>query len=397
MTFGQTYRALTVKEWRDDFFDYERLRSIVFAMRGKQKKSILSKIFVRSQASTRSKQKKQDGIDVYKHRDDQFVKSLTSEVEKVQNFFDKKKEELLARQVVLEEQQRVLEQTYGKSTTIGQVKMLQKAWEEHYKSLKLLDHYRTLNITAIVRVIHKYESTEKINTDYAQRITEHGFCTNDSIKEMMKSVETLLQEEPYDLKADQVKNMLNLEKHTLHRTKQVYSSGVLSGLSFLLITICLFLYFTHYPQDPAHKAPYTDQMLDLYKILIFTIFLLFLVSLNIFIWIKANINYQFILKIEPRPYFGKWYCLCFSLSMFVTAMTSLSFFLLCAGYESRGFEGFSPTWVHPLVLYVIILAWMLFPFRFFFAHIRFWILGSLWRCICAPFAKVQFQDIFMGT
>jgi magnesium-transporting ATPase (P-type) len=187
-----------------------------------------------------------------------------------------------------------------------------------------------------------------------------------------------------------------LEKNTLHRTKQIYTAGVLSGMSFFLIVICIYLYYTHFPQDAAHKQQYADQMLDLYKILIYIIFLLFLVSINIFIWIRANINFQYILKIEPKPYFGKWYTLCFSLSVFVLTMVSLTFFLLCVGYDAKGFPGFGPEWVHPIVLYGVILVWMFFPFRFFFGHIRFWILGSLWRCACAPFAKVHFQDIFMG-
>lgn len=164
----------------------------------------------------------------------------------------------------------------------------------------------------------------------------------------------------------------------------------------MLIIICLYLYFTHYPQDGAHLPENADRMLDLYRIAIFISFLTFLVSINIFIWTKSHINYQYILKIEPRPYFSKWYTLCFSLAIFVTIMISLMFYIVCVGYDAKGVEGFSNEWIHPTVLYIVLVMWMLFPLRFFFSHIRFWIIGSIWRCACAPFAKVQFQDIFMG-
>jgi SPX domain protein involved in polyphosphate accumulation len=202
MTFGQTYRALTVKEWRRDFFDYDRLRSIVFSLRTRTRtSSYFSKLFKRSSSAERSSHKRRDGLEEYRERDDAFVQALQTELDKVQTFHTKRKEELRERHAVLMEQQQIMNQMVGKSATVGEVQMLKNALEEHYKTLKLLEHFRALNITAIVRVIHKYESTVKINTDYASRVTDRTFCTNESVKEMIASIEKILEEEPYNVTA----------------------------------------------------------------------------------------------------------------------------------------------------------------------------------------------------
>jgi hypothetical protein len=70
---------------------------------------------------------------------------------------------------------------------------LKKAFEEHYRALKFLEHFRTVNKTAVVHLIHKYEDYTGIHTNKDEQITSTTtFCPNERLTSMIIDVEKRL-------------------------------------------------------------------------------------------------------------------------------------------------------------------------------------------------------------
>jgi hypothetical protein len=69
--------------------------------------------------------------------------------------------------------------------------MLQRAFENFYREAKLLEHYRSLNKNALVRLIHKYERVRQIDTDFEDKMLSK-FCPDSDLDTVIAQAETIL-------------------------------------------------------------------------------------------------------------------------------------------------------------------------------------------------------------
>ena len=69
--------------------------------------------------------------------------------------------------------------------------MLQRAFENFYREAKLLEHFRSLNKNALVRLIHKYERVRQIDTDFEDKML-FKFCQDSDLDSMVAEIETVL-------------------------------------------------------------------------------------------------------------------------------------------------------------------------------------------------------------
>lgn len=61
-----------------------------------------------------------------------------------------------------------------------------------------------------------------------------------------------------------------------------------------------------------------------------------------------------------------------------------------------GVPGLESSWLHPIVLFLLLIGWFLLPTERFFGSFRFWILDVLYRCLVAPMYPVTFKDLWLA-
>jgi hypothetical protein len=68
---------------------------------------------------------------------------------------------------------------------------------------------------------------------------------------------------------------------------------------------------------------------------------------------------------------------------------------ISVGYEARGLY-LPNNYIHPIILYGILIIWYLLPVKFLFGRIRYWMIHALIRGLCSPFTKVHFRDFWFA-
>jgi hypothetical protein len=145
-----------------------------------------------------------------------------------------------------------------------------------------------------------------------------------------------------------------------------------------------------------HDAPpdYSRLSFYMYRIAIFPVLFFFLISINTRIWEQYGINYDSIFEMEGSK--SKWSFMLFALSLYVLVFTSLLVYILSVSYNAMGVQGLESSWLHPIVLFAILIVWLILPTENFFGNVRFWILNVLYRCVLAPMYPITFKDLWFA-
>ncbi|KAL0477235.1 hypothetical protein AKO1_005850 [Acrasis kona] len=134
----------------------------------------------------------------------------------------------------------------------------------------------------------------------------------------------------------------------------------------------------------------------MYRLAIFPAILFFFISINIRIWEEHGIDYERALQAEAFRTEGKWSFMFFSLGLYILVLTSMLVYMMAVGYDAMGVPGLGSSWLHPIVLFFILIIWFIFPSYRFFGHVRFYILDLLQRTIAAPLYPVSFKDVWFA-
>jgi hypothetical protein len=133
----------------------------------------------------------------------------------------------------------------------------------------------------------------------------------------------------------------------------------------------------------------------MYRVAIFPVILFALISLNLRIWTRYGINYETIFEF-PSINNTKGSFMLFSLALYMLVFTSMLIYILSVGYDALGVPGLGSSWLHPIVLFIVLVGWFLLPTERFFGSVRFWILDTLYRCMMAPMYSVTFRDLWLA-
>ncbi|KAL0482958.1 hypothetical protein AKO1_014106, partial [Acrasis kona] len=380
--------------WEQYFINYKDLKKIVDSVRDKERKKSgqLSKCYpwvFRSKDSTTMKSK-------YLEEWESFEKMLGNEMDKACSFFNYKIKELRHRQSLMDTQyQKYL--SLGEQATVRQREMLKRVMDDHYRSVRYVEHFRVLNITAVHRLVYKFDkalrlmSLAGLSKKYKQIADSETFCPPTEIQNFIIQNEKLIKSL---FKGDdtEMKRILRVQP-IVYNQKEVFTTGLLSGISFLLTIVAIYMYCTQYitlPQQP----PYTGSCFFLFQVVGGFVFFGMLFVVNTFIWSLKSINYIFLLDMDVRYYMSRWHFANYALLQYIILFVFMNLYISFAVLDTTTFNmGITP-WVMPYVMLLILLILFLSPFELLFSRLRTWIVKRIARGLMAPFLRVTFADFF---
>ena len=181
-------------------------------------------------------------------------------------------------------------------------------------------------------------------------------------------------------------------------TRDVYTSGILSGSLIVLVLLNVFYYFHTYELAPnLDSIEYGDQSFSLYRLILFPTMLSFLIAINIRIWSNYNINYSYILGLNPLMTISTWKFLYISLLLLnLIFLSQLIYMMNVVSTLYHILDLNQVAYWHPIVLWICFLLYLFNPFKILNFEFRFWLLKCLLRMLAAPFTVVRFSDFFIA-
>ncbi|KAJ8957079.1 hypothetical protein NQ318_007292 [Aromia moschata] len=262
------------------------------------------------------------------------------------------------------------------------------ACTEFYLSLILLQNYQTLNHTGFRKILKKHDKL--LNTDLGVKWREEHvevshFFTNRDIDKLIHDTESMVTN---DLEGgDRQKAMKRLRVPPLGEKQSPWTTfkvGLFSG-SFIVLLIAVVL-------SAIFQEEYSENLkiaFRLYRGPLLIIEFLFLIGINVYGWRSSGVNHVLIFELDPRNHLSEQHLMELAAIFGVVWALSLLTFLYSASLSI-------PPYVNPLGLVLIILAFLINPFKVFRHDARFWFLRICGRMFAAPFFHVGFADFWLG-
>ncbi|KAF8788492.1 Xenotropic and polytropic retrovirus receptor like protein [Argiope bruennichi] len=152
------------------------------------------------------------------------------------------------------------------------------------------------------------------------------------------------------------------------------------GDSVLLINSCSI--FTNAPDNWRIAV-------RLYRGSLLIILFLFLIGVNVYGWRTSGVNHVLIFELDPRNHLSEQHLMEIAAIFSVMWALSVLAFLFSDALSI-------PAYANPLLLVVLLFAFLFNPTRTLQHHARFWLLRVLGRIIAAPFFHVGFADFWLA-
>eukprot|EP01119_Soliformovum_irregulare_P010498 TRINITY_DN258_c0_g1_i1.p1 TRINITY_DN258_c0_g1~~TRINITY_DN258_c0_g1_i1.p1 ORF type:complete len:683 (+),score=111.49 TRINITY_DN258_c0_g1_i1:37-2085(+) len=260
-----------------------------------------------------------------------------------------------------------------------------------------MEQFYIVNSEAIMRLLHKFNRTTLEGTYPKDRPLHQMLRNSDIVVEMQQHqiITTLLREiermfalgffnGDNDLAMQQLRSKLRL-----NISRAIFIFGFASGIS---LGIMFFLVYVLAAYD-FQSFPLFSSTITVYRMTGLLIFMLWCWGVNIYIWTKTNINYIFVLDLDPRGHI-RFQHIFEAASVFTLVWTlSLSGYFV-SSIKLEGFAGISaiPWQTYPLsLLAVFSLVFIIFQIR-----TRFWLIRTLRNVVITPFLGSTFRDVFLA-
>ncbi|KAJ0095393.1 hypothetical protein Patl1_16794 [Pistacia atlantica] len=182
-------------------------------------------------------------------------------------------------------------------------------------------------------------------------------------------------------------------KRERHRT--TFSTGFFAGCTAALIIALIFIIRTH---DILHKQgqkQYMDNMFPLYSLFAYIVLHMLMYAANIYYWKRYRINYSFIFGFKEGTELGYRQVLLVGFGISVLALlTVIGNLDMEIDPQTKDYNGLTESL--PLILVLVLLVALLFPFNILYRSSRFFFLVCLFHCIAAPLYKVTLPDFFLA-
>ncbi|CAG9857528.1 unnamed protein product [Phyllotreta striolata] len=380
MKFAEHLTAHITPEWRKQYINYEEMKSMLYMAveEAPSEESVEPEIVTRHLANF----------------EEQFLLYCDKELKKINTFYAEKMAEATRKFASLHSELKdSLNQVgVGKSrhrrTPIRKLQELKLAFSEFYLSLILLQNYQTLNHTGFRKILKKHDklfSTE-VGAKWRQEHVETShFFTNKDIDKLINDTENTVTN---DLEAgDRQKAMKRLRVPPLGEQQSPWTTfkvGLFSG-SFIVLLIAVVLSAVfHEGSSENMKIAFR-----LYRGPLLIIEILFLIGVNIYGWRSSGVNHVLIFELDPRNHLSEQHLMELAAIFGVVWALSLLNFLYSSSLSI-------PPYVNPLALTLIMVAFLVNPFKVFRHDARFWFLRICGRCFGAPFFHVDFADFWLG-
>uniref|UniRef100_A0A2M4AJ02 Putative small molecule transporter n=1 Tax=Anopheles triannulatus TaxID=58253 RepID=A0A2M4AJ02_9DIPT len=390
MKFAEHLSAHITPEWRKQYINYEEMKGLLYTA---------------NEAAPAIESVEPDvRMRHFANFDESFYNYSDNELKKINTFFAEKLAEATRKYATLSNQLRTQLEMHQKSKSGkgGQAashkpvqlphrkaQELKLAFSEFYLSLILLQNYQNLNHTGFRKIMKKHDKILASDTgaSYLKDVVEMScFFSNKDIGKLINETETTVTVQLEG--GDRQRAMKRLRVPPLGEQQSpwiTFKVGLFVGcFVVLLVTIILSAIF-HY-RDVGDNLRIAFR---LYRGPMLLILFIFLIGINIYGWRSSGVNHVLIFELDPRNHLSEQHLM--EMAAILAVVWSLS--LLCFLYSA---SLSIPPFVNPLVLTVLMIVFLINPFRIFRYEARFWLLKTIGRMTAAPFFHVGFADFWLA-
>ncbi|KAF5273321.1 hypothetical protein FQR65_LT04743 [Abscondita terminalis] len=362
MKFAEHLSAHITPEWRKQYINYEEMKGLLYIAveEAPSSESVEPEVLTRH----------------FKNFDEQFFHYCDKELKKINTFYSEKLAEATRKFATLtSELQTTLDliTQKGKSRKDGErrvpvrkIQELKFAFSEFYLSLILLQNYQTLNFTGFRKILKKHDKLLVVDVGVKWRqenVETSHFYTNKDIDKLIHDTEATVTNELES--GDRQKAMKRLRVPPLGEQQSPWTTfkvGLFSGSFIVLfITVILSAIFHEGTSENLKIA------FRLYRGPLLIIEFLFLIGVNVYGWRSSGVNHVLIFELDPRNHLSEQHLMEMSAIFGVIWTLSLLSFLYSSSLNI-------PPYLNPLALTIIMIAFILNPFKVLRHEARFWFL-----------------------
>jgi hypothetical protein len=351
MKFGKKFEDSKIQEWKTRYLDYKRLKHYISGFVGRNSAK---------RASWES----------------EFSQLVNSELESVNEFYANILHHFMERNALLHSQLKKLHKTPSDRKRA----IIINAYKEHYRGLNLLKKFIHLNELALHKISKKYEKK------CGAKIPIFQFDVL-ILNYMISESENIFVNEFAEGDRKKGLKMFRFSDEVVYDFGSIYRCGLWSGVVVSMLIAILIMY-------AVLKTSHPDLEKELYafKVMVFPVLLLLCIALDLRIWSLNQINWRFIFGIStsPKQHLTKWEFTEIALLLVVVWEISLLTHLILVYFDTPY------RWIIIVVFIGVVVIWLFQPFNFFYRSSRYWFLGTLGRCLFAPFFEVKFKDFWVA-
>ncbi|XP_076925206.1 phosphate transporter PHO1 homolog 9-like [Bidens hawaiensis] len=273
---------------------------------------------------------------------------------------------------------------------------LKQAFVEFHRKLRLLKSYCYLNQLAFAKIMKKYDKVTSRNASkaYLEMIKNSYLSQSDEVVKLIERVESAFI--THFANANRRQGMSDLRpkaKRDKHRI--TFLVGCFVGCSIaLVVAVILTIHARDLLRSPGRNQ-YMTNIFPLYSLFVYIVLHLLMYAANMYFWKRYRVNYAYIFGFKPNTELGYKEILLLSSGLLV-----LTFAAVLSNLEMEMDERTQSyatlTELVPLGLVTVVLLITICPFNIMYRSSRFFLIVSLWHCVCAPLYKVTFPDFFLG-
>ncbi|GFR16517.1 xenotropic and polytropic retrovirus receptor 1 homolog [Trichonephila clavata] len=394
MKFAEHLAAHITPEWRKQYIQYEEMKAMLYS--GVER------------APSPEAVEQSDIARYFANFDEDFFHHCEKELRKINTFFSEKIAEATRKSGNLKSElhnaiqsagrdragsgkrfavKKALNRQVKRNVQYRKIHELRLAFSEFYLSLILLQNYQNLNFTGFRKILKKHDKL--LGTDAGakwrqQWVDVAPFYVNKDIDKLIHDTENMVTRNLEG--GDRQKAMKRLRVPPLNDQQSpwvTFKVGLFSGaFAVLVCAVIISAIFTNAPDNWRIAV-------RLYRGSLLIILFLFLIGINVYGWRTSGVNHVLIFELDPRNHLSEQHL------MEIAAITSVMWSLSVLAFLYSDALSI-PAYANPLMLVVLLLAFLFNPTRTLRHHARFWLLRVLGRIIAAPFFHVGFADFWLA-
>ncbi|KAG5522412.1 hypothetical protein RHGRI_034556 [Rhododendron griersonianum] len=273
---------------------------------------------------------------------------------------------------------------------------LKRAFVEFYRKLLLLKNFSFLNILAFSKIMKKYDkiTSRRASKAYLKMVEKSFLDSSDGVIKLMDRVEATFIK--HFSNSNRRKGMSSLRPRVKkERHRVTFSLGFLFGCTVALLLALVLITHARDLLNHTGRDQYMKNMLPLYSLFGYITLHMLMYAANIYFWRRYRVNYPFIFGYKEGTELGYREVLLLSCCVAMLS-TAAGLANLDMEMDPKTLDYKAITELVPLGLLVLLLVILLCPLNIIYRSSRFFLLGCLFHCLCAPLYKVALPDFFLA-
>ncbi|KAG5226951.1 EXS family protein [Salix suchowensis] len=286
--------------------------------------------------------------------------------------------------------------SYSKEGLRKAEELMNQAFVEFYRKLRLLKTYCFLNQLAFSKIMKKYDKITMRNASksYLNMVDNSYLGSSDEVTRLMERVEVAFVK--HFSNGNHRKGMNTLRpKPKKERHRITFSMGLFTGCSAALLIALVVIIHARGILNSVGAPQYMDNIFPLYSLFGFVVLHMLMYAANIYFWKRYRINYAFIFGFKQGTELGYREVLLLASGLSVLALGCvISNLDMEMDPRTKSFRAI--TELIPLALLTLLLVIVLCPFNIIYRSSRFFLIRCAFHCLFAPLYKVTLPDFLLA-